>query len=288
MSNVLNQIARGNYHRKGGMTTKTVFEVEKGFFQKLKDECLKLAASEASSKVEDEEHITNWVGPFGDAVQFSLYNTTGDFSDFSTDHNLNTENKKFHYSDKFPTINKFIKMFPDCTNFRLNGMGKNSGLSPHEEHIVFKNKKDNSNFIRARFHLPIMTNEKVEMLLDKTLYRYKEGEIYFFNNGSVHSANNKGETYRFHLLWDMILSKEAYDIMFNEQCMDIPSELKRKNGVPETIGKFDYKTFQTYGPAKSVFEKLKLKNVGLRLENFAKLYNRLKSITSGKIDYAKL
>ncbi|WP_103866238.1 aspartyl/asparaginyl beta-hydroxylase domain-containing protein [Aquimarina sp. I32.4] len=285
--NVLSLIAKGNYHLKNGITTKTIFKIDKEFFENLKKECLDLAASEAASKVEDRDHITNWVGPFGDAVQFSLYNTTGSYNDYSTDHNLDIKSKKFHYAEKFPTIDKFIKMFPDCTNFRLNGMGKNSGLSPHEEHIVFNDQKNKSNFVRARFHLPIMTNEKVEMLLDRKLYRYKEGEIYFFNNGAVHSANNKGETYRFHLLWDMIMTKKAYDLMFNEEFKETPKELKRVDFMPEVTGTFNYKTFQTYGPAKSVYEKLKLKNIGLKLESFAKLYNILKSITSGKIDYAK-
>lgn len=59
-------------------------------------ECLDLANSQVSIKV-DEGHITNWTSPFGDAVQYSLKNKSGDFNDTSIDHDLNLTDKKSHH-----------------------------------------------------------------------------------------------------------------------------------------------------------------------------------------------
>lgn len=284
MKDILVNIARGNWHRKDGLYTKPLFELDEEFYAELKKECILLAKSQAASKVAESTHITNWTGPFGDAVQFSLFNTSGDFKDTSTDHILSVEGKSFHYPEEYPTINQFILAFPGLRNMRLNGMGEKSGLSPHEEHIVYKDTYGNR-IIRARFHLPITTNENVEMLIGDKLYRYEEGIVYFFNNGAVHSANNKGAEYRFHLVFDILMSEKAANMMFGDV---IRPNWIRKINVPDfVISSYKYKSFHTYGGPQQIHSRLKLHRV-LSLQKFAILYNWLSSVLfTHKVNYAE-
>ena len=284
MKDMLVKIARGNWHRNDGLYTKALFSIDEEFFIELKKECIRLAQSQAASIVAEDSHITNWTGPFGEAVQFSLFNTSGDFNDTSTDHVLSVEGKSFKHSKEYPIINQFISAFPGLRNMRLNGMGERSGLSPHEEHIVYKDINGNR-VVRARFHLPIASNENVEMLIGDRLYRYKEGIIYFFNNGAVHSANNKGSEFRFHLVFDILMTEKAAGMMFGDAVR--PDWLQKINIQDEVISSYKYKTFHTYGGPQQIHSKLKLNGV-LSLQKFAVLYNWLSSVMlTHKVPYAE-
>jgi len=271
MRNYIKEIAIANFHGKLGLYTEKVFEFESNFFKKLQIECLDLANSQVSSQVEDG-HITNWTSPFGDAVQYSLKNTSGDFNDTSTDHDLNLTNKKFHHPEKYPVIDKLISLFPNATNFRLNGMGVKSGLSPHEEHIVYKRGFLKS-FIRARFHIPIQTNKDVAMLIGENIYHYEEGNMYFFNNGAIHSADNQGDSYRFHIVFDVLLDKKANDFLFYTK--DLPDFIKRKNEPLQSIKKVDVSNFHTYGRTERLYKFLFPLNKLISISQFARIYNKI-------------
>tara|TARA_B100000787_G_scaffold166262_1_gene151217 strand:+ start:2354 stop:3202 length:849 start_codon:yes stop_codon:yes gene_type:complete len=281
MRNYIEEIAEANFHGKKGLYTEKIFKFDTVFFNKLQQECVDLANSQTSSQVENG-HITNWTSPFGDAVQYSLKNTSGNFNDTSTDHILDLNNKKFHYPEQYPTLNELITLFPTATNFRLNGMGVKSGLSPHEEHIVYKRGFLKS-FIRARFHIPIQTNKDVAMLIGDHIYRYEEGNMYFFNNGAIHSADNQGDTYRFHLVFDILLDKKANDLLFYSS--NLPKFLKRTNESLKPLKKVDVSTFQTYGRTERLYKLLFPINKIFSMSQFARIYNKISLLVPRKYEH---
>jgi hypothetical protein len=68
--------------------------------------------------------------------------------------------------------------------------------------------------LRARFHLPIQTNEQSTVLADGHWFRFERGNLYAFNNGCVHAARNEGDEHRFHLVFDVLMTERAYRTMF--------------------------------------------------------------------------
>jgi hypothetical protein len=268
---VLEGIARGEFHRAGALKCSELFTVNTDFFSTLHDELRTLAARNAPSEVQEKDHVTNWTKPIGRAIQFSLLNESGDFSDTSRDHQLTTQGKRFHHAAEYPTIAAFIAMFPHAVNMRLNGMAPGGGLSPHEENVAWQ--KGIRWYFRARFHLPIVTNPDAFVFLDGDLLHLEQGKVYYFNNGCVHSAVNRGETDRFHLVWDMLLTEETIDLMFGDDSHP-PLERTPSNsrGVPvvksEPVGRYE-----TIGRGEELYRYLRLKNFNIEPYQWQNVYN---------------
>ena len=191
------------------------FRVKDSVMNEIEKEVKQMTENRQKSLVGSKDHITNWTKPYGIAVQLSLYNTSGDTSDFSTDHN-NSQKNKFFVEPNAKNINNFFKMFEhSVVNFRVNGMGKNSGLLPHKE-INITDK-----FYKCRFHLPVFTNKNSWVMVGWKKFWLKRGIIYFFNNGLVHSAGNNGEEIRYHLVFDTILNDKLYNEFFNNENLEL-------------------------------------------------------------------
>jgi hypothetical protein len=212
---LMRRVALASYHQTEGIKTFAAHALDLSFFEGLRQECLALMENESGSNVTYGKHVTNWTNPYGTAKQYSLWNTSGDFSDTSTDHNNRATGKSFHHAQKYPLLDEFIRSVPEPSNFRLNWMGPQSGLSPHEENVVFW--KGGGLKVKVRFHLPIVTNPNVRMLLDWDNYRFLPGTIYYFNNGCVHAASNSDPEHgRMHLVWDMWVRQSTLDWLEND------------------------------------------------------------------------
>lgn len=277
-SDFLRSIASVNFNGAGPKALR-LFEVEAGFFARLRAELERLTEAYAPSHVETYGHATNWTNPFGAAVQYSLLNRSGKFDDTSSDHNLSLAGKSFHHGAEFPTVAEFIRAFPHALNMRLNGMGKKSGLSPHEENVVHwcGPKQPGRFFVRVRFHLPIQTNPQALVLLDGETFHFEERFIYFFNNGAVHSANNQGETYRYHLVWDMLLSRETFALMFEQE--QLPPFLRgvpgdRREVAPSGVVAVD--DYAISGLELRLYRLMRLERLGIKPGRFhSKVYSPL-------------
>jgi hypothetical protein len=188
---------------------------------------------------------------------------------------LSTEGKRFHLGAEFPAIGAFIAAFPQAINVRVNGLGTNSGLSPHEEHPL-RYRTDRDCWLTARFHLPIMTNPGAEALLDGDLFRLETGSVFLFNNGCIHSARNSGCDTRYHLVWDMLLTREAYELMFDKES-GLPSFLRRTNKderIVQPHRRKHVREYQTYGPGPELHQKWKLHSFGIPVYRFQNWYTR--------------
>jgi len=183
------------------------------YFDGLRTEVMTLVRTQAASDVRDAAHVTNWTRPRGSVRQFSLFNASGRFDDFSTDHDGSCFGKRFHNGTAYPAIARFIDGFPHAVNFRINVMGPGGRLAPHEENVFIRTQAGSIG-ARVRCHLPVVTNDLAELMLDGGIYHLEPGIIYFVNHGCVHSARNGGAEDRIHLVWDMLLTRDAFELMF--------------------------------------------------------------------------
>lgn len=163
---------------------------------------LNVAAGSLPSDVTAKGHVTNWTRPQGEANQWSLFNRSGDTSDTSGDHDRSAEGKAF----AAPAFEAIRDVFPTIYNLRLNRLGPASSLSVHEEEIVVKDH-DGRWRLRARFHLPVATNEQATVELDGQRFHLEAGVVHYLNNGCHHRAVNDGEEERLHLVWDCLLDR---------------------------------------------------------------------------------
>ncbi|HKQ79960.1 MAG TPA: aspartyl/asparaginyl beta-hydroxylase domain-containing protein [Blastocatellia bacterium] len=204
----------GNYHA-GGIRCLRLFRLEQTYFTELLADVERLRRTESGSNVADLGHVTNWTRPRGEVIQYSLLNASGKYDDFSADHDHSCFGKRFHGASDYPALARLIDLFPHTINFRINLMGPGAALAPHEEHSVFRSRAG-SVALRIRFHLPVVTNTLAELTLDGWAYHLDAGEIYFVNHGCVHWARNGGAESRLHLVWDMLLTREAFEFMFEK------------------------------------------------------------------------
>ncbi len=221
---LLDGIQRGDEHSSGILCLK-LFRVTRAFMAELRSDVERLCQSQLSSDVTRPEHITYWTRPFGEVAQFSLLNASGRYDDFSSDHNLSCFGKQFHGAQAYPALARLISVFPHLVNFRINWLGPRSGLSPHKEHALIRTRSATVG-ARLRFHLPITTNPFAELMVGGRIYHLDERTIYCVNHGCVHSAKNDGALPRIHLVWDMLLTKQAFECMFGDKSSSL-SELTR-------------------------------------------------------------
>ena len=208
---VIQKIIDANFQKNPELTMLQLYNVDRAFFDKVANEVLTLIDENQPSYATKSGHASNWSKPQGTITQFSLLNVSGILDDYSTDHNLSTENKKFAYGNQYPHLKQFIALFPHATNFRINVLHEKSRFTQHEEDICIQSRITGKPALKVRFHLPILTNDQAVMVMQGDLYHYNPSTIYFFHNGCIHDGVNLSETQpRVHLLWDMLLTEDTY------------------------------------------------------------------------------
>lgn len=261
---LLKSILRANHGRQG-VTTLAVFDVVPEFFAALRADALDLVARENPSRPDDGQHVTNWTKPYGRVKQYSLFNESGYFYDTSRDHDRSRAGKGFRHADRYPTLARFIALFPDAFNFRLNLLDGPAGLSPHQESVVWRRRRASTIvYLRARFHLPVTTTPQARLLLRDELVHFPAGVIHFFNNGAVHAAENPAGSRRIHLVWDMLLTQRAIQQMFGDS--HVPQGLQRRVGKARSvpvIEKVQVRSYSPSGPVKQLHERMRLSAIGI-------------------------
>ena len=213
-------IRDGDYH-EGGIQCLQLLRLEPHYLDALAGEVVRLTEDERASDVGDPTHVTNWTRPRGKVLQFSLYNSSGRLDDFSRDHDASCLDKRFHGGGSYPQLARLIDWFPHKVNFRINVMGPRSSLAPHEEHALIRSRAGTI-CARLRLHLPIVTNPEAELILEGSVFRLEAGTIYLVNHGCVHAAINRAAQARIHLVWDMLLTREAFEVLFGDLPPSLP------------------------------------------------------------------
>jgi hypothetical protein len=269
------ELIKANYH-DGGIKCLRLFKVNNHFFDSLIREINILLEQENPSNVRDKKHISNEVTkPSGSCLHFHLLNSSGRFDDPSDDYNRSVFGKKFHHPTKYPNLGAFIQTFPHAMNMKLLVLGENSDLHPHESDIILNSHSPHS--LQVRFHLPIVTNKQAEMLLDNEFYYFEAGSIFFFNHGCIHSALNHGHKARVHLSWDMLLTRDTFDLMFAQTSQELPDFLEKISGDEKIVNCHRIQIIKEYeiqGKGKELYDKLKLKSLGIKPYLFQNCFNK--------------
>lgn len=195
-----------------GIRCQRLLSIEPEAFASIRSEVLTLCADRSPSRVTERGHVTAWVLPYGEVLQYSLYNSTGHSQDFADDHDLTRRGKYFGARAGCPVLGRLVDALPDLVNVRVAVLGPGAGLSPHQEQ-VFIRAPDGGVVARLRFHLPVMTDPSATLTLDEEVVHLAEGGVYLVNHGCVHAARNAGDRRRVHLLWDQVLTPEVFELV---------------------------------------------------------------------------
>jgi Aspartyl/Asparaginyl beta-hydroxylase len=242
-----------------------------GLLSALKEELQVLVGRNTPSEVQDKAHPSNKTKPTGNVVQFALLNNRGKFADTSEIGSRSIYGKRFHHAAEYPTLATFIGMFPHATSMRLLGMGPNGGLHPHKVNSSWR--RGRNWYFTARFHLPIVTNPEALILLDGDLFHLQAGRVYFFHNGCVHSAYNRGETERFDLVWDMLMTQETIDLMSGDDSyppLERTPSSSRDVPIVKSIAVDEYDVLA----AKAYYQRLRLEKLNVDPHKWGNLYLR--------------
>ncbi|MEU2402607.1 aspartyl/asparaginyl beta-hydroxylase domain-containing protein [Streptomyces pseudogriseolus] len=231
---VLAGIRDANYHRPGIRCLRLFRTADADTLERLLADVSLLRIGQRPSMAAAPGHVTAWTQPQGRVEQFSLLNASGRSDDFSRDHDGSCFGKRFHHAKRLRALAALTASLPHLVNFRVNVLGNGAALPPHEEHSVIR-ARDGAVGVRARFHLPLLTHPAATLLLDGDLHHLEAGSVYLVNHGCVHAAENGGPHERIHLVWDMLLTAEACDVMFGQG--PVPHGFRRTHDVVRPVGR---------------------------------------------------
>lgn len=114
---------------------------------------------------------------------------------------------------KCPYLLSIFEMF-ECTveTFRVHSLDAGASIKPHRDTgFCFEDGK-------VRLHIPIKTNDKVEILLEKENVVMKPGECWYCNFDILHEVHNKGDEARIHLIIDCMVNdwvRDLFNVNYN-------------------------------------------------------------------------
>jgi hypothetical protein len=201
-------LAMGNWHKPGSILSLDVGNIIP--FSDLKSEIIDIMETKPYRDLRTRQSDPGTAAALDDVRHWSLFNRSGKTDDYSDDFNYETKDKKVHGG---PIIKSIFSSVPSLVNIRIAYMGPGAALDVHEEQLAFP-RAGKKVALRCRFHIPIITDENAVMMLDGQQFHYEEGKLYAFNNGCIHDACNNGNTGRTHLLFDILLTKDAAEFFF--------------------------------------------------------------------------
>ena len=102
---------------------------------------------------------------------------------------------------KCPSLLSIFKKFHcPVETFRIHSLDPGSSIKPHcDSGFSFEHGK-------VRLHIPIQTNDSVEIKLNGEQVSMKEGECWYCNFDIEHEVHNRGKETRVHLIIDCIVN----------------------------------------------------------------------------------
>lgn len=94
----------------------------------------------------------------------------------------------------------------DVETFRVHTLDPGASIKAHRDSgYSFEHGK-------VRLHIPIVTNDKVEILLNGEPVKMKEGECWYCNFHIVHEVHNHSEQPRVHIILDCMVNDWLTDV----------------------------------------------------------------------------
>ena len=108
---------------------------------------------------------------------------------------------------KCPYILSILETFKcDKETFRIHTLDPNANIKPHRDAgYSFEQGK-------TRIHIPIETNEEVQLLLNDTPVKMNPGETWYCNFSIKHEVQNNSSKPRTHLIMDCMVNDWLKDI----------------------------------------------------------------------------
>ncbi len=102
------------------------------------------------------------------------------------------------YVKYYPLIEPILKELKEHYNFRQYA----AFLARLHPHTNIGMHPDSGNFLTLchRVHVPLVTNPKIEYIIEDKKYYWKKGTIYEFDNTLLHGVSNKSNNHRIHLV----------------------------------------------------------------------------------------
>ena len=102
---------------------------------------------------------------------------------------------------KRPYLLSIFNLFQcQVETFRIHVLDPGAGIRPHRD-IGYSFEQG-----KVRIHIPVQTNDKVQLLLDDTPVEMKEGECWYCNFHIKHEVWNNSDQPRTHLILDCIVN----------------------------------------------------------------------------------
>lgn len=163
----------------------------------------------------DTETIKKELSQFTKQDYYDIYNTSVTLETLWSKHFIEPINGK----DGLPIFlpNAALKKCPyllsvletfKCNKetFRVHTLDAGASIKPHRD-IGYSLEHG-----KIRIHIPIITNEKVEILLDKKPVNMKAGETWYCNFHITHEVHNRSNAPRMHLIMDCLVNDWVKDV----------------------------------------------------------------------------
>lgn len=209
---------------------------------------------------------SNWIPHFnssgysGEWDVIPLYASKGDEKNIfalSVDNSEVIETSLIKNCFYFREIIQSLK-FP-VTSARLLKLGAGAEIKPHRDHEL---GYEDGYF---RLHIPIITNNRVQFILDGELLTMRPGECWYTNVNFVHSVSNLGDSDRIHLVVDGIRNEWSDNLFFSLASKENLLQKQHEEESPETI--------------KRTIEELKSSNEPIAPELIEFLNKKLEKLT---------
>jgi hypothetical protein len=117
------------------------------------------------------------------------------------------------YATKAPYIKSILEKFGEeyVRTVRLSVLHPGESIEEHSDtYIALK-------YGQVRLHVPIQTNDQVEMSIGGEKRIWREGELWYGDFAAPHSVINKGDTPRVHLMFDVCVNEKLLAMFTSEQ-----------------------------------------------------------------------
>lgn len=110
---------------------------------------------------------------------------------------------------KCPYLLSILNTFQcEKETFRIHILDPGASIKPHRD-IGYRFEDG-----KIRIHIPVQTNEKVQLLLNNSLVKMEMGECWYCNFHVKHEVNNNSNVPRVHLIMDCIVN-DWFEEIFN-------------------------------------------------------------------------
>ena len=159
------------------------------------------------SKIKHWKSHFNTSGYNGDWKLIALYAPQGDSENIFA---LNTTDVEISPTDVLMNCFYFQEVISSfktkIITARIIKLNVGSKIKPHKDHDL---GYENGVF---RIHIPIITNDKVDFILNGTHLEMKEGQCWYTNVNYTHSVANNGNEDRVHLVIDCVRNNWSDDL----------------------------------------------------------------------------